>query len=132
HPPAPAAPTLPLHDALPIWSATIKWASTGTGEVRITSSTTTGPMEMLGTKWPSITSTCTMSALEIDSNSVPKDAKLAAKIEGLIRIVTALSLCLLFQKREEHGVRAVLMWPQLRGGSGTKIFSRGRFNRYLR
>jgi hypothetical protein len=43
-----------------------------------------GPKVMLGTKWPSITSTCTQSApcVSIASHSAPKSAKSAARIDG--------------------------------------------------
>ena len=46
--------------------------------------TTTGPMVMLGTKWPSITSTCSQSAPAASTAraSSPSLAKSADRIEG--------------------------------------------------
>src|SRR5262249_21413828 len=55
--------------------------------------TTPGPIEILGTKWPSITSTCTQSqpALSMARTSSPSFAKSADRIEGAIRIGLAMS-----------------------------------------
>jgi len=46
---------------------------------------------------------------------------LADKIEGLIRIVTCVSLALTSQHSEEHRVGAVGVWPQLGARPGPKI-----------
>ncbi len=60
--------------------------------------TTAGPIEMLGTKWPSMTSTCTQShpALSIARTSSPSLAKSADRIDGamMMSVVMAFSFAL--------------------------------------
>src|SRR5262245_61963233 len=72
--------------------------------------TTAGPIVMLGTKWPSITSTCTQSqpAASMARTSSPSRAKSAERMEGAIRMspVTACSIsvspCLKKAWEREH------------------------------
>ena len=62
----------------------IRWASSGTSVARASASTIVGPNVRLGTKWLSITSTCTQSALGIRATSAPSEAKSAFRMLGVI------------------------------------------------
>ena len=55
-------------------------------------STIVGPKVRLGTKWLSMTSTCTQSALPIRATSSPSRAKSADRMLGVIWMPTAVSL----------------------------------------
>ena len=59
----------------------------GTVTTRRSDATTGGPMVMFGTKWPSITSTCSMRQPACSSTATwsPKRAKSAERIEGAIQ-----------------------------------------------
>ena len=64
----------------------IRWTSNGLAVCGRSAFTTAGPMVMLGTKWPSITSTWIQSApaASIARTSSPSRAKSADRIEGAI------------------------------------------------
>src|SRR3954452_12863600 len=79
-------------------------------------STTGSPIVRFGTKWPSITSTCNQSAPFTAAASSASRAKSAARIDGAISgpPVRGMSDTLLAaQRRREHGVGAVSVWPEL-------------------
>lgn len=63
-------------------SSIIRWASIGIGLRSTICSTMLGPNVRLGTKWLSITSTWTLSAVEILSSSVPMLMKSALRMLG--------------------------------------------------
>src|SRR3569832_1080711 len=94
--------------------------------------TTAGPMEMLGTKWPAMTSTWIRSApaFSIASISAPRRAKSADRIEGAIR--TGLAIGRLsdgffpspqgrngLKTEEHHGERGPPHHPRLIAEMGT-------------
>ena len=66
--------------------AIIRWTSRAVRACGRSAATTSGPRVMLGTKWPSITSTCTQSApaASTAATSSPSRAKSAERIEGTI------------------------------------------------
>ena len=67
--------------------AIMRWTSRGSLRGPAHGATTSGPMVMFGTKWPSMTSTWTQSAPRPRSarTSSPRRAKSAERIEGAIR-----------------------------------------------
>ncbi len=69
-------------------STIIRWRSSGICVHLRIAFTTAGPMVMLGTNWPSMTSTCSMSAPAASTafTSSPRRAKSAARIDGAIRM----------------------------------------------
>src|SRR6478752_2719989 len=69
-------------------SSIIRCASRGTSVLRARASTMVGPKVRFGTKWLSITSTCTQSALPIRATSAPRSAKSAFRMLGVIWIPT--------------------------------------------
>src|SRR6478735_587483 len=74
--------------ALRSGSSIIRWASSGVVVDRARASTMVGPKVRFGTKWLSITSTCTQSALPIRATSAPRFAKSAFRMLGVIWIPT--------------------------------------------
>src|SRR5207253_7876713 len=67
----------------PSGSLTIRWHSSGNEVIRLSAFTTTGPIVIGGTKWPSIASTCRRSAyFSTRATSSPSRAKSAERIEG--------------------------------------------------
>ncbi|AEH53145.1 hypothetical protein BCO26_1087 [Heyndrickxia coagulans 2-6] len=80
------------------WSgfSIIKWTSSGSFVTGRTAPTTSGPIVMFGTKWPSITSIWIQSAPPSSTSliSSPNFAKFADKIEGAIfTIVNTSAFC---------------------------------------
>ena len=69
-------------------SSIIRCASRGTSVRVLSASTIVGPKVRLGTKWLSITSTCTQSALPIRATSSPSRAKSALRMLGVIWMPT--------------------------------------------
>ena len=69
-------------------SSIIRCASRGTSVQRVSASTMVGPKVRLGTKWLSMTSTCTQSALPIRATSSPSRAKSALRMLGVIWMPT--------------------------------------------
>ncbi len=69
-------------------SSIIRCASSGMSVERANASTMVGPNVRLGTKWLSITSTCTQSALPILATSAPSAAKSAFRMLGVIWMPT--------------------------------------------
>ena len=65
-------------------SSIIRCASSGRSVDRASASTIVGPNVRFGTKWLSITSTCTQSALPIRATSAPRSAKSAFRMLGVI------------------------------------------------
>ena len=57
----------------------IRCASSGTSVARASASTIVGPKVRLGTKWLSITSTCTQSALGIRATSAPEGGEVGVE-----------------------------------------------------
>src|SRR6476646_3128123 len=74
--------------ALRSGSSIIRCASSGVSVDRASASTMVGPKVRFGTKWLSITSTCTQSALPIRRTSAPRFAKSAFRMLGVIWIPT--------------------------------------------
>ena len=66
-------------------SAIIRWASSGTGLTAWMRWTTGSPMVRLGTKWLSMTSTCTASALLMRRSSASRLTKSAERMLGLMQ-----------------------------------------------
>src|SRR5690606_1634638 len=122
------------------------WQSSGRSVRRNKDSTTGSPMVRFGTKWPSITSTCTQSARASPepapaSLSVPRSAKPADKILRALngswatlpsvdsRNRTAAHGCFsvsehsggFAQHRAEHRIGAVPMRPQLHRRTVTEV-----------
>src|SRR6476619_2581105 len=69
-------------------SSSIRCASSGVSVDRASASTIVGPNVRFGTKWLSITSTCTQSALPIRRTSAPRLAKSALRMLGVIWMPT--------------------------------------------
>jgi hypothetical protein len=69
-------------------SLIIRCASTGSEVRRASASTMVGPKVRLGTKWLSMTSTCTQSAPVMRSTSSPSAAKSALRMLGVIWMAT--------------------------------------------
>mmetsp|Transcript_20675 Transcript_20675/g.45362 ORF Transcript_20675/g.45362 Transcript_20675/m.45362 type:complete len:219 (+) Transcript_20675:214-870(+) len=91
-------------------STIIRWQSKRAfGSLFRSDSTTSGPMVMLGTKRPSITSTCTQSAPApmTSSTSFPKLAKSAERIDGAICNVFSHVRSLLTRGFVESGASAM-------------------------
>ena len=76
----------------------------------LSASTIVGPNVRLGTKWLSITSTCTQSALPMRPTSSPSLAKSALRMDGVIWIPTGVSLGV-------DGLRSLPRWGQSRSES---------------
>src|SRR6476469_7816022 len=74
--------------ALRSGSSIIRCASSGVSVDRASASTMVGPKVRFGTKWLSITSTCTQSALPIRRTSAPRFAKSALRMLGVIWMPT--------------------------------------------
>src|ERR1700742_101523 len=89
-------------------------------------STTGSPIVRFGTKWASITSTCSQSAPLTTAASSANRAKSAARIDGAIssRSVLPDMGSAYFEDGGEHGVGAVAMWPQLNVGPLPQICHR--------
>src|SRR3954454_3639907 len=73
-------------------SSIMRCTSRGTSVLRLSASTIVGPKVRLGTKWLSITSTCTQSALPMRATSSPSRAKSALRMLGVIWMPTGSSL----------------------------------------
>src|SRR3954452_2775750 len=86
---------------------------------RSSDSTTGSPMVRLGTKWLSITSTCSQSAPLTAAASSASRAKSAARIEGAIRGTAMRSPY--FEGGGEHRIGAVPVWPELHVGTVTEV-----------
>src|SRR5882757_955236 len=91
-------------------------------------STTGRPRVRFGTKWLSITSTCSQSAPLTAAVSSASRAKSAARIDGAIRglamavsVAVGSSLLTHLQGGGEHGIRAVAVGPQLNVWSGADV-----------
>ena len=69
-------------------SVIIRCASTGRSLARTSASTIVGPNVRFGTKWLSITSTCTQSAPGMRATSAPRFAKSALRMLGVIWMPT--------------------------------------------
>ena len=65
-------------------SSIIRWQSSGIGLTRLSASTIGSPRVRLGTKWPSMTSTCAQSAVAMRPSSDSRLAKSADRMLGLI------------------------------------------------
>src|SRR5690606_10642502 len=106
----------------------IRCTSIGSLLTLCNASTTGKPKVRLGTKWLSMTSTWTASAVWMRSSSAARFAKSADRIDGLIRALgmgapwnTRTWLSFFGQDGHEHGIRAVHMRPQLNGGAIAQI-----------
>src|SRR6185437_11096575 len=93
----------------------MRCTSSGIGETSWMRPTICGPNVRFGTKWLSITSTCTRSADEMRSMSRCMFTKSAARMLGLIRGMrsTVSVPSHLLEQGDEHGIRAVPVRPQL-------------------
>src|SRR3977135_3574748 len=99
----------------------IRWQSIGMSVLFSKASTTGSPMVRLGTKWLSITSTCSQSAPVTASASSPSSAKSAARIDGASS-GPAMALTLYVGSSPassshlhgggEHRIGAVPVWPE--------------------
>src|SRR5215217_2469454 len=88
--------------------------------VRLSNASTTGsPMVKFGTKWLSITSTCSQSAPVTAAASSPSSAKSAARIDGAIRGTAMRSPY--FEGGREHRIGAVPVWPELHVRTITEV-----------
>src|SRR5690625_5291138 len=83
-------------------------------------STTGRPTVRLGTKWLSMTSTCTRAAVEMRASSPVRSAKSALRMLGVMRTATTSRLPVAPEEGEEHRVGAVDVRPQLDGGPVTE------------
>src|SRR3954462_7163237 len=95
-------------------------------------STTGRPMVRFGTKWPSITSTCSQSAPCTAAASSASRAKSAARIDGAISgppVPDMSDTLLIYGKPTHHGcehsVGAVSVRPQLHVGTVAQAFGKG-------
>src|SRR5438477_9707119 len=109
------------------WSgfSIIRWQSSGTSVTLRNDLTTGGPMVMLGTKWPSITSTCSSvpppaSAARASS---ARRAKSADKIDGASSIMQRFSgaiLACILSVRFAHKPPTMFARPEIFGGVPTR------------
>src|SRR3954447_21898298 len=103
-------------------SSIIRWQSIGMSVLFSNASTTGSPMVRFGTKWLSITSTCSQSAPVTAATSSPSSAKSAARIDGAMRGPAMRSpYC---ESRGEHRIGAVPVWPELHVRSVAEIVDR--------
>src|SRR2546423_273929 len=80
--------------------------------------TTGGPMVRLGTKWPSITSTCSKSACGATASMASASAaKSADRIEGAMR-TTPRTLSRRAQSEDVHAVGAAGLWKKAGASAG--------------
>ena len=98
----------------------MRCASSGLAAYFAAASNTGMPSARFGTKWLSIMSTWTQSAVSIAASSSPKREKSAARMEGEIigaDMPTSLSRLVgcAAKDRKEHGVGTVPMRPHLHG-----------------
>ena len=79
-----SAPARAYSSAVSSGLVIMRCTSAGRPELAFTALTTLGPNVRLGTKWPSMTSTCTKSALEMASRSRARLAMSAERMDGAI------------------------------------------------
>ena len=116
--------------------AIIKWTSSGLAVCGRIAFTTAGPIVMLGTKWPSITSTWIQSApaASIARTSSPNLAKSALRIDGAMRTGCCMRVRLsgAHESGNEEAVAAALRFERAGQDADPALGARARCRRGAR